>query len=412
MKVYFSLKSVLLLIFICFNQFVTGNENLDPKLKHIENQIIESLQNGNLKTDSLCSLLFKQNQYGICLGYYYKGEIAYYQAEWSVATDYYQKAIDCFLNYNDTARLATAYNNLGLVLLFQSFYNRSLDALSKSLEYEVKRKNIIGIAQSYQNASMVYENQYKYEMAIEYNLKAIKILENSDNEVDLAGAFNNMAILYSNEGNYKDAENYYIKAKDIYNKLNMNEQEAKVLCNIGSLLIKKGKNSEGRELLERALELFHISNDVMSEISAYGMLADFYGKQNEYLQAIFLSETAYKMAKETDALGLQLSSLYSLYIYYKKMEKWKESMTYYEKYLTIKDTLQTSDSIYKDYVVNVELGHKNNEIESLNKQIAQIKANFKITVIIFSIIIIAGIFVLCFFIKWLKNRKKWLMIKD
>jgi len=400
LKLSVSFKYMLLLTLAIFNQFVSGN-NIETELKHIEKNILECIENNIAKADSLCNLMFVKSQYGICLGYYYKGEIAYYQAEWAIATDYYNKSIDCLLNFNDTVRLAAAYNNLGLVLLFQSFYNRSLEAINKSLEYEIKRNNLEGIAQSYQNISMIYENQNKYDIAIEYNIKAIEILKNTNNEIDLAGVFNNLAILYLIDENFKESEIYYQKAKDIYSKNGHLLQEAKVLCNIGSLKVKQGKFDEGREMLERALMLFVLNKDFISEIQAYGMLADLYARKSEYTMAIILSETAHKKAKETDALGLQLQSLYSLYIYNKKTENWKESLQNYEKYIVIKDTLKIGDAIYNDYILENELRHKNSEIEYLNKQLTKIKNIFRNVVIIFLII---GIFlVVCTILRKNKN---------
>ena len=407
---------MLLLVFICFLQIITGNNTNITDVKQVENLILEYINEDNAKADSLCDLLIngsvEKNQNNLGLGFFYKGEIAYYQAEWNNAAQYYQKAIDFFKNSNDTAHLAITYNNLGIVWLYQSLFNKSLEAITQSLECEKKLNNNVGIAQSYQNISMVYENQEKYDKAIEYNLLALEILKETDNEVDLAGAYNNQAVLCINMNNLKDAEIYYLKAMEIYKKLELTDKEAKVLCNIGNLLVRQEKYGEGGLLLERALALFRLNNDVMSEIHAYGMLADLYAKKNEYLQAIFLTETALKMAEETEARSLQLKSLYSLYFYYKKTEKWVDALHYYENYTELKDKLLTFDSSIGEDIIKIEFEHKLSEIDVLNMQKTKIEKTFGITIIALLLIFVAVSVVIHFYIRKLKENLSFSKIEQ
>jgi len=399
-------KSVLALLFILYIQDITAINEYDAEIKQTENLIRKYIEQDKKNADSLCNLLINnsvENKYGTCLGYFYKGEIAYYQAEWSNAAEYYQKSIECLQTFNDTVRLAITYNNLGIVLLYQSFYHKALEAMAQSLEFEKKLNNRIGIAQSYQNMSLVYENQENQEKAIEYNLMAIKILEETDNKLDRAGVYNNQAVLYSNVSDYKSAETFYVKAMNIYKELDMIDMEAKVLCNIGGLFVKQQKYEEGGKTLEKALALFHINNDVTSEIHAYGMLADMYARKNEYPQAIFLSETAWEKVKDTDDFALQLRCLYSLYVYNKKMEKWKEALEKLEAYKELKDRLLALDSSAEEDILKIEMEHKLSEIEILNNQNNKVKNYFGITVILFLFIFIVGIITIRLYIRKLKK---------
>ena len=403
------LKSELLLVFVFFIQMLNANYWYDADLKKTEYLIVEYIEKDIKKADSLCQILIKdavKNKYSLCLGYFYKGEIAYYQAEWNDAIEYYQKSILCLKSYNDTSRLAITYNNLGISLLYQSLYNKAIEAFLQSLEYEKISNNPEGIAQSYQNISLVYENQGKMEKAIEFNLKAIEILLETEEEKDLAGAYNNHAVLYTNEDNFKEAEKYYSKAMDIYKKLNYKDLEAKVLFNIGCLLVKQGKYDEGGKILEKALILFNSNNDITSEIHAYGMLADMYARKNDYHQAVFLSETAWEKVKNCDEYSSQLRCLYSLYVYNKKLEKWKEALDFLETYKNLKDRLLELDSSTTDDIFNIEMEHKMSEIEILKKQKNKVEKNFGIAVIVFFVIIFFSVITIRIYIRQLKG-KRW-----
>jgi len=403
------LKSLLLLVPLFFAQITSADYWYDANVKHTEYLIVENIGKDNKKADSLCQILVNEsvnNKYALCLSYFYKGEIAYYQAEWNNAIGCYQKAILCLKSYNDTEHLAILYNNMGIALLYQSFYNKAIEAFSQSLEYEKKLNNLTGIAQSYQNISLVYENQEKLEKAIDFNLKAIEILTETDNEKDLAGAYNNHAILYASEGNYKEAKKFYSKAMDIYKRLKLTDLEAKVLCNIGCLMVKEEKYEEGGKILEKALTLFRLENDVSSEIHAYGMLADMYARKNEYWQAIILSEAAWEKVKNTDDFALQLRCLYSLYVYNKKMEKWKEALDKFEAYKELKDRLLELDSSATDDIFSIEMEHKMSEIEILKKQKNKVEKNFGITVIVFFVIIFFSVITTRIYIRQLKG-KRW-----
>ncbi|MCA1744106.1 MAG: tetratricopeptide repeat protein, partial [Bacteroidales bacterium] len=75
---------------------------------------------------------------------YYKGELNYALGQWKEAGEHYLKSIDHFILIEDSAKLAAAFNNMGLVHSFQGNYDQSLMAYSQSLEFELGMQNAVG----------------------------------------------------------------------------------------------------------------------------------------------------------------------------------------------------------------------------------------------------------------------------
>ena len=393
-------NSTILIFFAMFQYIVYGSlpvisanlpsENDDFDINKTERLFYNFLGEDISKADSIANFLIEEkvgsDRYNIGIGYYYKGEIAYQEAAWSDAATFYQKSIEFLQNF-DEERTAKAYNNLGCVYLYLSLYNKALEALTVSLEYELTTGGPVGIAQSYQNIALAYDRLRNVEKAIENNLIACDYLTDTEYEEELAGVYNNLATLFSDDKQFQEAENYYVKALNIYSNNGIIEQKAKVLCNYGNLKIKQGRYDEGGEILLEALDLFRENNNAFGEVVVYEMLADMYAFKNEYEPALQHAEIAYQKAQETDSYYLKLSTLYSLYLFYRKTENWKEALERFEIYTNIKDTLLAFDLSAKDDVMQIEFKHSILETEHLNRYAAEVKIKFQKMILIFILIL-------------------------
>ncbi|MCL2072810.1 MAG: tetratricopeptide repeat protein [Marinilabiliaceae bacterium] len=397
-------KSILLLSFAFIQQIAHCDDDNGFDFQRTETQFYELLTEDTSKADSLADVLINEQNdpYQIGLGHYYKGEIAYHLSEWTTGAEQYQKSIDYLSNLDDKKRLSAAYNNLGCSFLYLSLFNKALEALTLSLEYELSAEDIVGISQSYQNIALVYDRQNNIEKAIEYNLLALNYLIDTEFEEELAGVYNNLAALYSDERNYEEAEFYYIKAIDIYKHNDNSNKHAKVLSNFGNLKVKQGKYDEGSDILEQALALFRIDNDIFSEASVYEMIADMHAFKNNYDQALFYSKLAYEKAQETDSYFLKLSTLYSLYLYYRKTENWKEALEKFEVYNYLKDTLLSFDQSAHNEILQIELTHTLQKTEFLNMHAEKTKLKFQALAII---ILIFTFLIIIFFFRLRKLKK-------
>ncbi|MBL4654584.1 MAG: hypothetical protein COC01_09230, partial [Bacteroidetes bacterium] len=112
-----------------------------------------------------------------------------------------------------TSRLASSYNNIGIIYDDQSDYPRALDYYFKALkiyeelgnkaDYAKASSAKQGMAASYNNIGVIYKNQSDYPRALDYYFKVLKIYEELGNKADYAKASSakqGMAASYNNIG--------------------------------------------------------------------------------------------------------------------------------------------------------------------------------------------------------------------
>ncbi len=240
-------------------------------------------------------------------------------------------------------RLASVYNNLGMTYSNQGYYDKSLEAYSKSLEIELDMDNQLGIAQSYHNMANVFNSGKHNEKAIEFYNRAKGYYIDNEEYENLAAVYNNLGNAFSSKKEYKVALENYENALKLYEELKMETYEARVLCNIGSLLMKQGLNDQAGKYLERALFLMKIGDNKLEETKIYRMLGDLYVARKDYQQAVFLYIRSNNLAGEYHLHEEQMNTFKALYRTYKKLEQWKEALLAYESYIELEDYFKSEN---------------------------------------------------------------------
>lgn len=124
---------------------------------------------------------------------------------------------------HDHPNTATSYNNIGHVYYALGNYRRALENYFKALEI---REKIFGLghpstANSYGSIGTVYDRLGDYKKALEYQFKALKIHEEIlGNEHDFtATSYNSIGIIYKIIGDFNKALEYLYKALKIREKV-------------------------------------------------------------------------------------------------------------------------------------------------------------------------------------------------
>jgi tetratricopeptide (TPR) repeat protein len=357
-------------------------------LPALEDRIKIAIDNNDEQAFTLIESLFELEGYEPSLiegtAFFYKGEQSYSAENWVEAIDFYSQAAQYFILSGDSAKLASAYNNIGLVYSFQGAFDRSLEFFSRSLEIELDLNNQLGIAKCYHNMAIVFGAGENYSRSLEFYSNALKIYEDKGEFTDAAAIYNNLATYYSKISDFDQAEFYYNKAVDIYKNNNMPGNEGRVLTNIGAMLLRKGDYSNGSKLLERALFLLKSNGDRVGEVNAYSVLGDIYVARGEFQQAIFLYRMSDKLAFELGLNDVRMKNLFSLYSTYKQLAQWQEALNIYETYTAIKDQLMAENEEFRTGKLGQELEQKIMERDSfIQKSSSRQKLLLFIVIIMF-----------------------------
>jgi serine phosphatase RsbU (regulator of sigma subunit) len=212
---------------------------------------------------------------------------------------------------------AQAYNDIAI-----SFYRLTLNDSAlfyNKKAYEIRkaagRKDLM--ASSLSKIANIYTDQGNLSQALLTNLEALNIYEQMKDEPKLALLYGNIGQLYE-KLNRMDKQIYYCeKSLALCKKIGNEYGEANCLANLAGCYLKKGKEKEAFEMMNRIVNVYTKYNDSLSLSSVYnnlGYMHRLIGNTKEgkayYLKAIVIC----KRLNNTQSLLLYLHNLSSIYL--------------------------------------------------------------------------------------------------
>ena len=200
----------------------------------------------------------------IATSYNNLGEIYRETSDYSLARDYFEKALRVVekndgLNHPVVARI---YNNIGLSFYEQGDCNEARKYYKLAIDIHVKEKgkdNHI-YAKYCDNIGSSYWKQREFSKALDYYFEALKIQEKvlGKHDPDIAVTYNSIGSVMDEEGNYEEALKYYKKALEIREKVLGKEHPstATTYHNIGFSYYKMKKFDMALEYMNKALSIF------------------------------------------------------------------------------------------------------------------------------------------------------------
>jgi tetratricopeptide (TPR) repeat protein len=156
---------------------------------------------------------------------------------------------------NDTAGLASAYNNMGLIFFREGKYTEALENHHLSLELAQKMGNKKSIAASYNSIALVYQDLGDYAEALQYGFSSLTLEEEIQDKKGIAGTYGNLGVVYHYMGNDSAAIRYFKYTLNIMTELQDKAGMAFSYNNIGGIQVVMGKYDEALENFNKSLEL-------------------------------------------------------------------------------------------------------------------------------------------------------------
>ena len=281
------------------------------KAYQMSTDLLQKLKQTNSSDDLLAKSYYTLSNVEISLGEY----------ENAIATSH--KSLALFKKVNDSLKIASALNRLGVGYYFLYDYDSTQYYYERS--YELKKKlgaDSNEMAVSAYNLAIAYEDLSKVDEALSLYLEAEKyLLKNPDKLSFLSDVYIGLAHLYNYNQEITKAEFYAEKAMDVgiksYGEFNPNMTF--VYTNYANILSVKGKYKKAIEMLERALEIrkntYGINHKWTSE--AHYDLARVLMKDDQTEKAEIHLVEAIEIAKNTNNLpnlAMAENTLAKLYV--------------------------------------------------------------------------------------------------
>jgi len=283
---------------------------------------------------------------------------------------------------------------------------------TKALELSKKLKYTKGAARANRVVGVAYWAQGNLNMALQYLTISHKGYQRIQDKTGLANTRLNIGMVYADLKEYKKALYYYEQAINEFTALGLKGRIATTFTKIGTMLIEQNKDNEALQYLTDALQMHTGANFTYGIAEAHNKLGILYLHKNEIEQASYHIKKSMQLGSkisDKDGLtnnlilygkilrksskldqaaieldkGLQLAKENNLKKYellaYEELKELKktqakpqEAYRYYDKFITLRDSLFNLEKSKQIAYLEFE-----NEIEKRDKALLSLKAQEK-----------------------------------
>lgn len=247
------------------------------------------------------------------------------------ASDNFLESLKLFEAIKDTSGIAFIYNEIGIISTEQGFFELAETYFNRSLQIRLKNKDEFGTSDCYYDLGNLELRRNNTEKALSYHQKALQIRQKVGTKIfPIAHSFRCMADVYRAKGDYKYAQIYAQEALNILK----NKRDAFIYSEIYNVL---GGIYYGQGDFSKALEMYQQALDSANKVGYKGKI-----------QKVYLG-----IARCYSGLNLPA-----------------KSQLFYEKSLTLKDSLSFSNEVEK--IMNMKAKE---EIKEKQKEIIELQKN-------------------------------------
>jgi len=382
-----------LIAFLCLSTLVNSQSNQKTSIQdslidilretdslELKSEIHYKLYNLNRKYNPQEALKFMQEELALqeITKNIYKLSVANSQIGWCYIAEieqpekakvYLEKALELAHEINDSVRIGVSLTFLGFMNQRETHYKTAMDYYFKSLKYKtaIGHPNRIGF--TYNLIGETYNLQEQYDKSLEFHFKALNERKKIPNG-HIAHSYQNIGRLYINIEQYNKAINYYRKALDI--RLQQKNKKHIAMCynGLGNANLKLGAVETAIPFFEKSVVITDSLKAPYVQSIALKGLAKSYLKINklvtakQYVSQILLSANKHKYRDHRKDGYRILSDIYLA------NDDYKNAFRYYQKYVTLKDSLINSKTFTQiaelEGVYNTE--KKEQEIIRLKQQ--------------------------------------------
>lgn len=186
-----------------------------------------------------------------------------------------------------------------------------------------------------------------YSRALDHYAQAIEMLKDSDDDLTRANLHGNSALILGMQGNYTLALRSHLSALKIFEANNANNLIAGTLANIGLIYIEQKNYDEAMKVFDRALTIRRASDDKLATSDLLNNIGIVYQEQGQYEQALASHNEALSLRSgDNNRTATSYSNLGNVY---KKLGKNELAKEYYEKALSLFDSISDKRGLLQSY---------------------------------------------------------------
>lgn len=274
------------------------------------------------------------------------------RADYETAQKYYEDGLAIREKIGDKPGMAATFNNLGILFKEQNALPKALDYFLRSLEIHEESGDKKNQSSSLNNIGTIYFEQEDYDKAGEYFSKSYEIGKETNNKANTANALLNLGLIEQEEDDHQLALEHFTEALKTYHEINELRSVSKSHYNIGRTFISLHSDSLLSEeaYLDSAMYHYRIGlefarsiDSKFEEANALNGIGKVLLADDQPSEALKYFTDAHLIAASSDLARVEAEALDGKYQCYKKLGNSGQALKAYERYIAIRDSLDSKD---------------------------------------------------------------------
>jgi two-component system, sensor histidine kinase and response regulator len=243
--------------------------------------------------------------------------------------------------------IAQTYITFAHIYYTQGNHKQSIENALDALRMFEKLGNQLGVANGYNILGITYIEQRNYTEAEKVLRQALDIYKNLDDKNKTAIALGNLGLIFAEQETYKTAQKYYLESLTIYRQNKDSIGISTMLNNLADCQMRQKNFSTALRYFEEAKAISQQINDQEGIIIINIGIGETYLMQNKLLEAEAFLLQAWQLAKKLQITSQEIYVLKTLSELATQKADFKQAFDYYQKYTTLKDSLQGKENLEK-----------------------------------------------------------------
>jgi len=315
------------------------------------------------------TMLLLQDSALISKAYFNMGNFYMRFSNYAMAIENYQKA----LGFNKSTQSETVYSgcylNMGLCFKYISDFETSLKYLFSAMEFTEPGSSDAG--RIFNSIGNIYAGLKLHEKSLEFFFKAKDLFEHSRDTVMLAVIYQNIGASYYNLHKNQNSILCYKKAIDLMKTAGYLAQQIPVLISMASLYNENGQPDSALYFITIAEKLLIKYPDKRNEACIAERKAGVFLIKGNNSKALQHYNDMISLAGEINELTLLKAGYEHLYEFYRERGDTRSALNYFQQYITLKDSIESSDFKVKveEIVTKYQVEAKEKENKILQQEL-------------------------------------------
>jgi len=266
--------------------------------------------------------------------------------------------------------LGRCYHYYGMAYYRMGLIDLSIASYEKSLLINEKIGEIAQLSGSLNNIAIIYRNFNELEKSLNYAFRSLEIKKELKLD-DIVYPYNTIGNAYLVQENYSLAMEYFDTCYHLSKEVGNMSQTVNSLINKGRIQKRLKNYSNAKLYLKEAIKICENINSEFDLSHTYDAYSSILIEAKEYKKALIISNKNLELAKKSDSYAFKFKAYKRLYEIHKYLKKYKEALTYHEKFWEHKGLFLSDNNrksmLKAEYKINFDLKHLSDSLINQNQ---------------------------------------------